>query len=64
MREPLIIDLFAGGGGAEDVQKAEWYLNRCNDIVSEFSAVWSKHSKMAELISDAKRELENEAIQS
>lgn len=40
-------------GGAEDVQKAEWYLNHYSDIVGEYSntvAINGAYYKMRELI--------------
>ena len=40
-------------GGAEDVQKAEWYLNHYSDIVGEYSntvAISGAYYKMRELI--------------
>lgn len=40
-------------GGAEDVQKAEWYLNHYSDIVGEYSntvAISGAYNKMRELV--------------
>ena len=40
-------------GGAEDVQKAEWYLNHYSDIVGEYSntvAINGAYNKMRELV--------------
>lgn len=40
-------------GGAEDVQKAEWYLDHYSDIVGEYSnivAISGAYNKMRELV--------------
>ena len=40
-------------GGAEDIQKAEWYLNHYSDIVGEYSntvAISGAYNKMRELV--------------
>ena len=40
-------------GGAEDVQKAEWYLNHYSDIVGEYSntvSINGAYNKMRELV--------------
>lgn len=40
-------------GGAEDVQKAEWYLNRFESIMGEYSDVEDSYNKMRELVHKA-----------
>jgi hypothetical protein len=37
-------------GGAEDVQKAEWYLNHFESIMGEYSDVEDGYNKMRELV--------------
>ena len=37
-------------GGAEDVQKAEWYLNHFESIMGEYSNVEDGYNKMRELV--------------
>lgn len=40
-------------GGAEDVQKAEWYLNHFESIMGEYSDVEDGYNKMRELVHKA-----------
>lgn len=40
-------------GGAEDVQKAEWYLNHFESIMGKYSDVEDGYNKMRELVHKA-----------
>ena len=44
-------------GGAEDVQKAEWYLNHFESIMGEYSDVEDGYNKMRELVHKALGEM-------